>query len=1207
MSTIIQIKRNSGTTAPTTSDLVIGEMAYAYDASNDGASAKLYIEATNNASAADIHLIGGKYFTDLMDHTLGTTTASSALLVDSSSKLDVINIDNVTINGNDISSTDSNGNLTLTPNGTGIVSINKNDGFKLPVGTTGQRAGSPVAGQIRYNTSLSTFEGYGSAWGSLGGVIDVDQDTKITAESAAGQDEDVLTFYIGVSDSAVSQLILADGVLKPTSDNDIDLGTGSLEFKDAYFDGTVTTDALVADTVDINAGTIDGVTLGTNSPITNAVIDDVAINGKVITMTGSSGDTAALTVGANGTLAITTVDTAAAAANMTLTADGTFEAIGTTVTLDSGGAINLEPAAGSAILLDGTISVDAGVVTGATSITSTAFVGTLDTAAQGNVTSLGTLTALTVDDVAIDGKVVTMTGSSGDTAILTVGTNGTLDITTVDTAAAAANMTLTADGTFEAVGTTITLDSGGAINLEPASGSAILLDGTISVDAGEVTGATSITSTAFVGTLSTAAQGNVTSLGTLTALTVDNVAIDGKVVTMTGSTDDTAVLTVGTNGTLSIVTTDTAAAAANIQITADGTVDIDSTGALTLDSGAAINLEPAAGSVILLDGTISVDAGVVTGATSITSTAFVGNITGDLTGTLQTAAQGNVTSLGTLTGLTVSGSTTLAATSFGDADITNVGDIQLDSITGDGDTNTAITFSGSDVITVSVGGGNQVTFTDGAIVPSSDDDLDLGTGSAEFKDLYLDGTAYIDTLVVDSVGIDGGTVDGVTIGSNAVATILSVDNLRLDGNTFSSTNSNGDITIAPNGTGNVITSTDTLQVAAAASEQANLVVTGGEAAAGRVAIQADDGDDASDTWDIVTATGGTLSIGNDIASKGTSVAQLVLTPHATVASSTTAVVGALTVAGATTFSGTVDMNSQATTNVNIDSGAIDGVTLGSNAVITTATIDDININGQTISTTASNNNIILTPHGTGDVAINSDTLSVTGTEGESASLMLIADESDDASDDWAITANTNGTLQISNDIASAGTQVAFLTLTPHATVASSTLAALGNVTIAGNLTVSGATTSVSSTNTTITDKLIELATGSTGSASGDVGHVFERGDDANIFIGWDESADTFIAATGTFTGATTGNVSIASYAAAKFGSLTLTTDLAVAEGGTGVSSFTDKGIVYGDGASALDVTAAPGGADVTTSFQILTAGSGNGNPVWTTTIDGGTY
>ena len=287
MSTIIQIKRNSGTTAPTTSDLVIGEMAYAYDASNNGASAKLYIEATNNAAAADIHIIGGKYYTDLLDHTLGTTTASSALLVDSSSKLDVLNVDNVTINGNDISSTDSNGQITLTPNGTGYVNVNKNDGFKLPVGSTAQRLGSPVAGLIRYNSTLSTFEGYGSAWGSLGGVIDVDQDTKITAESAAGQDEDVLTFYIGVSNSAVSQLILADGVLKPTSDNDIDLGTGSLEFKDAYFDGTVNADALVADTADINGGAVDNTVIGGTTPLagtfttltanTSAVIDGVTI------------------------------------------------------------------------------------------------------------------------------------------------------------------------------------------------------------------------------------------------------------------------------------------------------------------------------------------------------------------------------------------------------------------------------------------------------------------------------------------------------------------------------------------------------------------------------------------------------------------------------------------------------------------------------------------------------------------------------------------------------------------------------------------------------------------------------------------------------------------------------------------------------------------------------------------------------------------
>jgi hypothetical protein len=141
----------------------------------------------------------------------------------------------------------------------------------------------------------------------------------------------------------------------------------------------------------------------------------------------------------------------------------------------------------------------------------------------------------------------------------------------------------------------------------------------------------------IAGTLSTAAQTNITSLGTLTALVVDDVSINGKVMVMTGDTDDTVTFTTAANGTLSIVTVDTAGAAGNIQVTADGTVDIDSAGVLTLDSGAAINIEPASGSAILLDGTISIDAGVVTGATSITSTAFVGDITGDVTGNADTA------------------------------------------------------------------------------------------------------------------------------------------------------------------------------------------------------------------------------------------------------------------------------------------------------------------------------------------------------------------------------------------------------------------------------------------------------------------------------------------------------------------------------------------------------------------------------------------
>jgi len=135
----------------------------------------------------------------------------------------------------------------------------------------------------------------------------------------------------------------------------------------------------------------------------------------------------------------------------------------------------------------------------------------------------------------------------------------------------------------------------------------------------------------------------------LGALTVDDVAINGKVVTMTGSACDTIVMTAATNGAFSLVTTDTAAAAANITITADGTVDINSAGLLTLDSGAAINIEPAACSAILLDGTISIDAGVVTGATSITSTAFVGTIDGVLGGNTPAAITGTTLSVDNFT------------------------------------------------------------------------------------------------------------------------------------------------------------------------------------------------------------------------------------------------------------------------------------------------------------------------------------------------------------------------------------------------------------------------------------------------------------------------------------------------------------------------------------------------------------------------------
>jgi len=83
-----------------------------------------------------------------------------------------------------------------------------------------------------------------------------------------------------------------------------------------------------------------------------------------------------------------------------------------------------------------------------------------------------------------------------------------------------------------------------------------------------------------------------------------------------------------------------------------------------------------------------------------------------------------------------------------------------------------------------------------------------------------------------------------------------------------------------------------------------------------------------------------------------------------------------------------------------------------------------------------------------------------------------------------------------------------------------------DVTVSGNLDVNGTTTTIDSTNTTITDALIELANGTSGTPGNDAGLVIERGSADNAFIGYDESADKFTVGTGSFTGASTGNLTI---------------------------------------------------------------------------------
>ena len=106
-------------------------------------------------------------------------------------------------------------------------------------------------------------------------------------------------------------------------------------------------------------------------------------------------------------------------------------------------------------------------------------------------------------------------------------------------------------------------------------------------------------------------------------------------------------------------------------------------------------------------------------------------------------------------------------------------------------------------------------------------------------------------------------------------------------------------------------------------------------------------------------------------------------------------------------------------------------------------------------------------------------------------------------------------------------------------VATSSNVTFADLVVSGNLTVNGATSTVSSTNTTMTDSLIELGNGTTGTPAGDAGIVIERGDESNVFMGWDDSASSFAFGTTTATGASTGALSVTP-AAVSTGALTIT-------------------------------------------------------------------
>ena len=177
MTSLIQIKRSGNEVRP--DKLRIGELAYSYTDSG----LKLWIGAGVPAGGLDsdfiadsVQSIGGRFYTKLLDvDSFGVSEGNKFLLLDSTRGANFINLDSSEIN-----------QLRVMSN------------FVLPKGNDSARPQPFPIGSIRFNTASTVFEGYdGNAWGSLGGVKDIDQDTFISAETSPNADNDQLRFFTG--------------------------------------------------------------------------------------------------------------------------------------------------------------------------------------------------------------------------------------------------------------------------------------------------------------------------------------------------------------------------------------------------------------------------------------------------------------------------------------------------------------------------------------------------------------------------------------------------------------------------------------------------------------------------------------------------------------------------------------------------------------------------------------------------------------------------------------------------------------------------------------------------------------------------------------------------------------------------------------------------------------------------------------------------
>ena len=337
---------------------------------------------------------------------------------------------------------------------------------------------------------------------------------------------------------------------------------------------------------------------------------------------------------------------------------------------------------------------------------------TVTGAAQSNITSLGTLTTLTIDNVIINGSTI---GHTGDTDLITVASGiatvagevsmTTLDIGGTNVTATAAELNLIDGGT-----------STGSITLADADGFFVNDDGV-----SKLIPATDIKT--YIGSSTAADDLTAGDAAVTLSTTSGNITIDA-------TANDSDIIFKGTDATADIT-----------MLTLDGSA----AGAATFNDKIIATELDISGNVDV-DGTLEADAITVDGTTLaefISDTAgamFSSNTETGITATYQDAD--NTIDLALAAAQTTI--TSLLAT-----------DIKIGE-----DDQTKIDFETADTIHFYAGNQNQLKLVDGGLVPLTTNDVDLGTASLQFKNVYVDGTTFTDALGFGTVVMTLPTADG---------------------------------------------------------------------------------------------------------------------------------------------------------------------------------------------------------------------------------------------------------------------------------------------------------------------------------------------------------------------------------------------------------------------------------------------------------------